>query len=429
MARRAPPSPALDRVAAVWARSLPDPMLRRTAGRCLRNTLETTTFWLDDDLTYIITGDIPALWLRDSSAQVETYLRWAAGDAVLQRTVRGLIRFQARAIVEDPYANAFNPGPLGREQFPSDYTSRKSPWMFERKYEVDSLCYPVRLLWRYLEATGDRSVCTPEVRKALDTIRGVFREEQFHVSSPYVFDRENPNPPWDTLSHGGLGAPVGYTGMTWSGFRPSDDACTYGFLIPAQMFAVVVLGYMAQLYESVWQDFAAAADARRLAGQIDAGIGEHGMVEHPEFGRIYAYETDGLGNCLLMDDANIPSLLSAPYLGYCSADDPVYQNTRRFVLSPANPTYAAGKAARGVGSPHTPPGMVWHLGLIMQGLTAGSRAEREGLVRTCLDTDGGTGYMHEAFDPDNPGRFTRPWFAWANTLFAELVLQTYGTGE
>jgi len=422
---RPPASPALDRVAEEWAVRLPEP-LRRIAPKCLVNTFETSVFWLDDGTTYVITGDIPAMWLRDSAAQVETYLRWVREDDVLRRTIRGLIAMQARMIVADPYANAFNERPTGREQFPEDQTERSSPWAYERKYEVDSLCYPVRLLWRYLEASGDTSVCTAGVRAALDTIRATWRREQRRCDgTPYGFHRPNAHVAWDTLSHDGRGAPVGYTGMTWSGFRPSDDACTYGYLIPAQQFAAAVLRYMADLYRQVWHDAAAAQDAEQLRIEIEDGINRHAVVEHPEFGRVYAYETDGLGRHLLMDDANIPSLLSAPYLGYCQHDDPVYQNTRRFVLTPANPHFVSGRYAAGVGSPHTRLGGVWPLSLIMQGITATDRAEQEQVLAMLTAIDAGTGYMHEAVDPDDPARFTRPWFGWANSLFAELVARRY----
>jgi meiotically up-regulated gene 157 (Mug157) protein len=214
--------------------------------------------------------------------------------------------------------------------------------------------------------------------------------------------------------------------MTWSGFRPSDDACSYGYLIPANMFAVVVLGYLAEIARDVWGDTEMETEARRLAGEIDAGIQAHGIVEHPSYGAIYAYEADGLGHHALMDDANVPSLLSIPYLGYRGADDPLYQNTRRFILSRGNPYFFEGSAAAGIGSPHTPHRYIWPLALAMQGLTATDPAERERMLDLLERTDAGTQYMHESFFADNPGRFTRSWFAWANALFSELVLAYCG---
>jgi meiotically up-regulated gene 157 (Mug157) protein len=210
--------------------------------------------------------------------------------------------------------------------------------------------------------------------------------------------------------------------MVWSGFRPSDDACTYGYLIPANMLAVVVLGHVSNIALEVYGDADLAAKAGALRDQIEAGIQQHGIVEHPRFGRIYAYETDGFGNYNLMDDANVPSLLSIPYLGYRAAADEIYQHTRCFVLSHGNPYFHDGRYARGVGSPHTPAGYIWHIALAMQGLTASSRAEQDDLVRMIVDTTAGTTFVHESFDPEDPTRFTRPWFAWANSLFGEFIV-------
>lgn len=210
--------------------------------------------------------------------------------------------------------------------------------------------------------------------------------------------------------------------MVWSGFRPSDDACTFGYLIPANMFAVVTLGQLAKLSSEVFHDDELGREAQSLRSDIDFGIQTYGTVEHPSCRRIYAYETDGFGNHRLMDDANVPSLLSIPYLGYCSRTDPVYRNTRRFALSTENPYYSTGSMASGIGSPHTPPGFVWPLALTIQGLTASDGDEERAVLRMLVDSSAGTGLMHESFNPDDPHQFTRPWFAWANSLFAQFVL-------
>jgi uncharacterized protein len=219
---------------------------------------------------------------------------------------------------------------------------------------------------------------------------------------------------------------VAETGMTWSGFRPSDDACTYGYLVPSNMFAVVVLGYLAQIATQVLGEPALAVEAQQLRDAIDAGIQTFAKVEHSRHGTIYAYETDGRGNYNLMDDANVPSLLSLPYLGYRAKDDPVYLNTRAFILSADNPYFYRGAVAEGVGSPHTPKGYIWHIALAMQGLTAADPAERERILGLLERTDAGTDLMHEGFSADDPSQFTRPWFAWANSLFSELVLEYCG---
>lgn len=164
------------------------------------------------------------------------------------------------------------------------------------------------------------------------------------------------------------------------------------------------------------------AQALALAAEIRAGIEQHGKVQHPQFGAIYAYEVDGLGNASLMDDANVPSLLAMPYMGYCDADDPTYQTTRAFILSKGNPYFFDGKSARGIGSQHTPDQYIWPISLCMQGLTSTSRDDQLVLLQMLLNTDAGTGLMHESFHKDDSRQFTRPWFAWANSLFAEFVI-------
>ena len=214
--------------------------------------------------------------------------------------------------------------------------------------------------------------------------------------------------------------------MTWCGFRPSDDACTYGYLVPANMFAVVALGYAAEMVETVLTDAALAEECRVLAAEIREGIEKYAVINHPHFGKIYAYEVDGLGNYLLMDDANVPSLLEAPYLGYCDFEDEVYQNTRQFILSRNNPFYYEGSVAKGIGSPHTPDHYVWHISLAIQGMTSIDQAEKDELLATFLRTDGDTGFMHEGFNASKPEEFTREWFAWSNTMFSEFVLSYMG---
>ena len=214
---------------------------------------------------------------------------------------------------------------------------------------------------------------------------------------------------------------VNYTGMTWSGFRPSDDACRFHYLIPSNMFAVVVLNQMAEIAGTMYLDMELARSALALRDEIEAGIRLYGVYRHPKYGEIFAYETDGFGNYTLMDDANVPSLLSAPYFGYVSLDDPIYQNTRQFILSQENPYYVEGRLAKGIGSPHTPAGYIWPISLIMQALTSQNADEIASLIHTLTTTDAGTGVMHESFDPNAPERFTRAWFAWANSLFGELI--------
>ncbi|MDX2160465.1 MAG: glycoside hydrolase family 125 protein [bacterium] len=413
--------PELSRAVQAGEKSLSaTPTLATLFRRCYLNTLETTIQPLDDGTTFVITGDIPAMWLRDSAAQVRPYVRFAGSDPVVAAMVRGVIARQARYLNIDPYANAFNRAPDGSGH--QDDRTAQNPWLWERKYELDSLCYPVQLIQDYWHATGDTSVFTDEVRLAFNRILEVIECEQHHDrDSTYAFERLN-CPPSDTLPFDGRGTRTNFTGMSWSGFRPSDDACKFGYLIPSNMFAVVILNHMAAFARTQFQDAPMAARAERLRDQIDFGIQTYGIVQHPRFGAVYAYEVDGYGNVNLMDDANVPSLLSIPYLGYRPASDPIYQNTRRFVLSSENPYYFTGSHAHGVGSPHTPHGYIWHMALIMQALTALDSDEESRLIDMIANTTGGTGLMHESFNPDVPTEYTRSWFAWANSLFGELLL-------
>ncbi|TQS74266.1 glycoside hydrolase family 125 protein [Ornithinibacillus gellani] len=391
---------------------------------CFSNTYETTIRPQKDGTTFVITGDIPAMWLRDSAAQVRPYLILAETDPQLADMIQGVIQKQMEYIVHDPYANAFNESPTG-ERYADDETEM-TPLLWERKYEIDSLCYPIQLAYLFWKSTGRTAHFNDMFKQAIDNILTVWKKEQNHgEQSSYSFKRTN-CPAQDTLSHDGQGAPVAYTGMTWSGFRPSDDACQYGYLVPANMFAVVALRYVKEIAAEVFQDEGLANQAAALAKEIDDGIQTYGRVEHPQYGTIYAYETDGLGHYNLMDDANVPSLLSIPYLGYCEVDDEIYQNTRKFLLSKLNPYYYEGKAAKGIGSPHTPEQYIWHIALAIQGMTAQTDEEQAAVLQMFKTTDAGENLMHEGFHVDDPTQFTRAWFSWANSMFSEFMLHIHG---
>ncbi|MBB6672452.1 glycoside hydrolase family 125 protein [Cohnella nanjingensis] len=421
-------TPALERLyAEADARLAGRPKLLDLFKRCFASTLASTTRRLPDGTSFVFTGDIPAMWLRDSSAQVRHYLPLAAEDEALREIIEGLLRRQFFYIGIDPYANAFNER-ANDQRYDWDLTEL-SPWVWERKYEIDSLCYPIQLSYLYWRATGRASPFDETYRSAVRQIIRLWRTEQRHGErSPYRFQRLD-GPPTDTLRNEGRGMPVNYTGMTWSGFRPSDDACTHGYLVPANMFAAVALGYVAEIAAEVYADEELRKAAETLKEEIEYGIETYGTYVHPEYGKIYAYETDGYGNHHLMDDANVPSLLSIPYIGYRPADDPVYRNTRRFILSADNPYYYEGKAASGIGSPHTPDRYIWHIALSMQGLTSDDPAERLRLLELLTSTDADAGCMHEGFHADDPAQFTRPWFAWSNSLFAEFVYDLLKQGE
>lgn len=400
------------------------PALAPLAEQCFLNTIQTTVKQLDDGSYFVITGDIPAMWLRDSAAQVKPYIKYAAEDADLQKILEGVIAKQAECVCIDPYANAFNEGPL-------DVGAPDDTWLdsrvWERKYEVDSLCAPLYLSYEYWKTTGKETIFTKTFLDMLRKILHTFTEEQDHSRSSYYFRRSD-CPHSDTLTNRGKGRPVNVTGMTWSGFRPSDDACRFGYLIPSNMMAYVALGYGEEMLRQVYHDEKLAEQYAFLRDEIYWGIEDYAVVHHPKYGEMYAYETDGFGNYHLMDDANSPSLLAMPYLGFCGKDNARYQNTRAFILSKDNPYFAEGALAKGVGSPHTPEGYVWHIGITMQALTSNNREEILSCLKMLSQTHAGTCFMHESFHPDRPEEFTRPWFAWANTLFAQLLDQLKDEG-
>lgn len=204
-------------------------------------------------------------------------------------------------------------------------------------------------------------------------------------------------------------------------FRPSDDAAILPFLVPANHYAAVTLRQLAELHRALGNPLL-AADCVTLANEVSAALRAYGTTLAPSGGRVWAYEVDGFGSATIMDDANVPSLLSLPYLGCCSPTDPLYLRTRDLVLSAGNPWFHRGRAAEGIGSPHTPGNRIWPISIMMRALTSTSDAEVASSLKMLAATDAGTGFMHEAFDADDPSQYSRPWFAWANSLFGELML-------
>lgn len=403
------------------------PKLNRLFQNCFPNTLETTTKLLEDGTTFVLTGDIPAMWLRDSVEQVMHYVPFAKEDPELQRILEGVITRHMFYISIDPYANAFNETANDWHWNSGDETE-SSPWVWERKFELDSMCFSFRLAYHYWKETGRTGIFNEQFKASLLAMLDVWQIEQQHGElSTYRFQRHN-GIMIDTLRRQGRGMLVNETGMIWSGFRPSDDACDFHFNIPSNMFAAVTLRDMGEIVRYVYRDDKLAARMAVMEEEIRHAIELYGIVEHPKYGRMYAFETDGFGNHVLMDDAGTPSLISAPYIGFADANDPIYLNTRAFILSEDNPYYYKGESLSGIGSPHTPPDFVWHLAYSMQGLTAVDPDEIREMIDIMEATDADTGFMHEGFHKDDPTNFTRDWFAWSNSQFAHLVWKALQQG-
>ncbi len=421
-------SPAVEALIARTKAKIGDPELAWLFENCYPNTLDTTvqlgSLHGKPD-TFIVTGDIDAMWLRDSSAQVWPYVPLAAHDESLRRLFRGLIRRHALCISIDPYANAFLPDPQAKTPLSwaqQDLTDMH-PGVAERKWEIDSLCYPIRLAHAYWQATGDRRPFDDDWRAAMHAVLATFREQQRkHGPGPYHFQRPSANPT-DTQFLGGYGNPTRAVGLIHAMFRPSDDACIYPLSIPGNLFAVSSLRQLAELATALHDDHAFATECNALADEVERALQEFGVM-HDEHGHeLWAYEVDGYGNQLFMDDANAPGLSSLAYLGCCRSDDARYRRSRELAWSSRNPYFFHGSAAQGIGGPHEGLRMIWPMSIIMRGLTS----DGDGEIRHCLHwlktTHAGTGFMHEAFDQDDPAHFTRAWFAWANTLFGELIVQ------
>lgn len=390
--------------------------------KCFANTLLTTVKRFDDGSTFLLTGDIPAMWLRDSTAQVRPYLAIAKEDDDLQAMIAGLVKRQFRYINLDPYANAFNEE-ANNAGHQTDHTEM-NPWIWERKYEIDSLCYPIQLAYLLYKETGRRDQFDASFESGITEILKVWETEQNHDQSPYTFERDTTRVE-DTLTHDGRGTPVGTTGMTWSGFRPSDDVCKYGYLVPSNMFAVVVLSYLEEIYTDLLPQPDVVARVTKLKNEIDAGIKEYAQVANAAGETVFAFEVDGLGNHSIHDDSNVPSLMAAPYLGYCAQDDPIYLATRKTLLSSENPYYYEGKNAKGIGSSHTPENYIWPIALAIEGLTTSDKADKKRILDMLVDNDGGTNLMHEGFDVNDANNYTREWFSWANMMFCELLMDYY----
>jgi meiotically up-regulated gene 157 (Mug157) protein len=398
-------------VCSAWAQTSELPRLSRIAEMSLPSAnqnlqalytgatknLDAQFIQMSDQTVYVSTGDIPAEWLRDSSVQVRPYLFFAKNNPAVAALVKGVIIRQGKSMTMDPYANAFK----------KDYS------VWEQKYELDSLANPILLAWTYWKYTGDASVFTADVKMGFEAAIATMLLEQDHATnSKYNYLELSRNP-------------VASTGMVWSGFRPSDDACQYHYLIPSEMMLAQALLALSEIERTIYGDISEALLVEKLRAEVISGIQKYGIIHTEKYGDVYAYEVDGLGHYNLMDDGNLPSLLGSPFLGFTTMNDPVYQNTRRLILSEDNPFYYQGSIASGVGSPHTPKGMVWPLALLAQAFTANDGVEFNTTLSMIIKSDPGDHVLHESFNPNNPNKFTRKDFGWPNAMLVELTLTKF----
>jgi meiotically up-regulated gene 157 (Mug157) protein len=418
-------SDAVEHYIEAICRIIPDPELATIFANCFPNTLDTTVqpgMYEGKPDTVVLTGDIAAMWLRDSSAQVWPYLPLAMKDRPLRQLLEGVIRRQVRCLLIDPYANCFmadlNAPPLMESR--NDETSMKQG-VGERKYELDSLCYPIRLAHGYWKHTGDIAPFDGAWKLAMQNILRTMRVEQRKDGqSPYRFQRPALNPT-DSLVNG-IGNPFRPIGLIASAFRPSDDACILPFLVPANLFAITSLRQLATMSNTILRDAKMANEALDLATEVEAALQQHAIMTTAT-GTIWAYEIDGYGSAILMDDANAPSLLSLPYLD-SSPDVGLYARTRSFVWSEQNPWFFRGGAGEGIGGPHVGRDSIWPMSQIIYALTSDSSTQIRTMIQTLKSCASATGFVHESYNRNNSELFTRAWFAWANTLFGELVAKT-----
>ena len=420
-------SPAIEKAITTFKQKVKNEELGWLFGNCFPNTLDTTVFYSEKDGrpdTYVITGDIDAMWLRDSSAQVYPYLDFMSEDKKLQNLIAGVINKQVTFILKDPYANAFHDDDTKYTRWASDHTEMK-PGVHERKYELDSLCYPIRLAYGYWKKSGDSSPFDAQWKKSIEVILKVCKEQQRKKDNgPYSFRRTSE---WaiDAVPMGGVGYKVNPVGLICSTFRPSDDATIFPFLVPSNFFAVASLRQASEMVQKITKDNVLADELLALSKEVYNALQTYAVVNHPKFGKIYAFEIDGFGSAYLSDDANVPNLLALPYLGGVDSDDAIYANTRRFVWSEYNPYFFKGSYFEGIGGHHIGTDMIWPMSLIMKALTAQDDKELQQCIQMLQKTHAGTGFMHESFHKDDPKKFTRSWFAWANTLFGELLWKTF----
>ncbi|KAH6644575.1 hypothetical protein C7974DRAFT_23539 [Boeremia exigua] len=427
-----------------------DPDLYRLFQNAYPNTLDTAIRWkgfaannAEEELTFIITGDLNAMWLRDSSNQLQSYLPLlnASSDPnSIASLYRGVINLQARYLLTSPYCNAFQPpvesgiGPTLNDAASEDtvFPTYANQSVFECKYELDSLGAFLQISTDYYRATGDyeffgKFQWIPAVEAILkvahDMSMPTYGPEGEVLESAYTFQRLTPRAT-ETFANDGIGNPVANgTGLIRSGFRPSDDSTLFQLFIPANMMFSAYLSSASEIMSklNVGSSASVAEQMSSLSNSVHDAVETYGTVNHPTHGKIYAFEVDGFGSTAIMDDANIPSLLSAPFFGY-RIDEQTYTNTRSAILSATNPYYMRGPVINAIGGPHQGPGMAWPMASIVRILTSEDDDEITTELRQIVSSTDGLGLIHESINTFNQSDWTRQWFSWANGLFGQMIL-------
>lgn len=439
--------------------SMIDRDLARIFENAFPNTLDTTVRWHVDGTqkqdtkmqqifkagssgawegaqSFIVTGDINAEWLRDSTNQLAQYQRLAKKDKRIFNLILGAINTQAEYVIESPYCNAFQPpppskmGPNDNGQGDNVHPQYEPGKVFECKYELDSLAHFLSLGNQFYEHTGSTAFLTQRWYTALESLLQVLDQQSkptFNEQTgsferqTYRFQR-NTNTGTETLNLAGNGNPLNWgTGLVRSAFRPSDDATVFGFFISANAMMAVELKRAAEMLTAAGKPHVGQTLKNR--GEIiEKGVWEHGVVHHKKWGHVFAFEVDGYGSAILMDDANLPSLLALPLLGFLRKEEGTYQNTRKMILSKeGNPYYLTGKAFKGIGGPHIGLSNAWPMSLLVQAMTSDDDAEITELLEAVKQASP-LGLVHESVNVDRVRDYTRSWFAWANSVFAQTIL-------
>ncbi|KAF1952190.1 hypothetical protein CC80DRAFT_181844 [Byssothecium circinans] len=427
-----------------------DPDLYRLFQNAYPNTLDTAIKWKgyaannkEEELTFVITGDINAMWLRDSSNQMQSYLpllNASTDPNSIASLYRGVINLQARYLLDSPYCNSFQP-PVESGIPPAENDSQNddrvtpipnNASVFECKYELDSLAAFLEVSENYYKATGDAAffgkfqwtrAIEAVLKVAEDMKTPTYGSDGSVLTSPYTFQRYTTRAT-ETLANDGLGNPVANgTGLIRSAFRPSDDSTIYQLYIPANMMFSAYLKSTAEIMSKLNTSNSAslAEKMSSLSDSLKQAIETHGTVQLPDVGKVYAFEIDGFGGQAIMDDANIPSLLSAPFNTY-EVNQETYKNTRALVLSTKNPYYMHGPVINAIGGPHQGPGKAWPMASIVRILTSDNDDEIKSELRQLVSSTDSLGLIHESINSFNARDYTRPWFSWANGLFGQMIL-------